>query len=1217
MITIGPSPVQITGGGLGATVTWVDVSSGATDTGNIIKVAFTAQTTGTLYVGIFRWNGSNYVCQSATSFSVTATGYQEKDWTVAVQAGDYIGFYGIELKYNSSSGTNAYSITGNKCIPGQSVPPTYPYTNLMCLQGQGESEPTVTTQDATDVDVIDATGNGNITDLGGYTPDERGFEWGLVSGGPYPNSVTESGSFGTGAYSLTLEDLPYNTTIYYRAKAHNSVGWGYGAEKSFDTLEPNPETWPAVNIQQYQATGYGQSLVEFDEFGFDWGKVSGVYTDDVTEVATFTGIFSLEMTGLDADTLYYFRAKAKIDGVWWYGPEKSFTTLEDVPTVRTDVPDDVGTTHIVGKGTIESTGGDATCSEIGFVYGLTSHSNPGDTAPQDTDYDGYVTESGTYAATSFSKPIEGLTASKLYYVRAFAKNSYGYAYGLEILVLTNSNVNILYPNSDYSKGIRFDTSPGGGYPHPYMGTIPHYILVRNADASYTGGGRWGYVSGDIVYEYNYYNDNLYTDLYGLTNPTRRDVGVVKIKFKARTGGNGYGFGKARRELYTHSTQYSGSKYSIGGAFGWSCELFYTNPYTGAGWTISELDALIAGITLGEGGGFGTPCCDAVRVFVLWANAEVRTDPSTALGGTEFRLKGTVIEDEAEECDVYFEYGPDTGYGYTTTPQTKAKEDTFQDDVDIGVYPLHYRAVIETECGETFYGEDRSTEEEDEIGGDCFFKDYILAARTEIGWDEELQQATAGIAEFIVDNFNGDFNPENPAGAFYGTLALGVQITFSETYKGVEYLHFTGKIQKIVPNDDPADPTAYIMCLCGMDDLAGTKVTTALRTDTNVGELAEDVLDAAAWPAGDREIDSGIDTLDAGWFHKKEGLQAFRDLELTEKGRFFVKPNGKARFENRHYRITGDGLVSKHDFEDTAVRIEYEWSKRLLYNDVIVTGRRYFSGGVQLFAGYDLATLDSALIWSAHTGDSGAPYIPQNTTVTIWAETQSPIYEYTAMVKGTNWNANSSPDKSGTDLSDYITITETQYGQAVKLEIANSSNYGAYLVEPDTPPDTGAEGRTLLIYGVLFSSENVTIEEEDTDSQDDFGKKTLEVDAPFKSRPNDVLAYAQWLLSRYHEPIPNPVQVIHVARTNWPDDTLRIQCLARHISDRITIKSTKLGFDRDFYINKVIQEYVQNEGGTVHNTYWVVESAEGTAEELYWLLGVTGFGELGLATRLGF
>lgn len=1005
------------------------------------------------------------------------------------------------------------------------------------------------------------------------------------------------------------------------------------------------ETYDASDIQAFTAQGNGfmYDSASITKCGFEWGTtLGGPYPNEVLdETGTyFPGLFGMTMTGLSALTHYYYRAKIYHTTYGWlYGNEENFWTTRATPRVRTDPPSNAELDNIDAVGYIVSYGAE-NCNTRGFVYGLAAHSQPDeDTGPAASGYDGYVQETGSFGVGSFTLNIPNLQAGRIYHIRAWAHNSYGYHYGEDILVLTNPDVNILYPTSDYSKGIRNDSGPGGHWPHRLAvgeSRVDHWTLLRSKDCVGGPGTFGSIIGGKYIYERNDYNEDLYTDLFGLANPYRRDEGILKVKWKANLMNNTYGYGDFYRKLYTHATLYTGTDLSPAWPDGsYFCEIFYDNPFTSAAWELSEVDALIAGIELGHGGGWGTPACDWLCCYVLWANAAVRTDTATKIASDSLRLNGYVLQDEAETCQVAFEWGLTTAYGNTTSLQTKRITEFFTADIT-GLDPLetyHYRAKIITACGETFYGEDAAfnmyrpdriyvwlgnSAEDEQI--ELTDPDYPtpLAARTERGWDEELAQASAGIAEVICDNFYGDFNPENVGGQYYGDLALGKWLTIYEQYKGIKYPHFTGKIEKILPNDDPDDPTAYILAVDGMDDIASTKVSTVLRTDTDVGELADDALDACNWEAADRDIDAGIDTLEFGWFHKRPGLEAFRDLEKTEKGRFYIKRNGDARFENRHYRITGSGLVSQHDFEDTAVRISYEWSKRLLYNDVQVTGRRYFVGGVQLFSGYDMATVESALIWSAHTGDAAAPYIPQATTVVLWAEFNAPLSSFDALVKGTHWNANSEPDKTGDDLSDNITITATQYGQAIKLSIANAGSMGAYIVEPDSSPDpTETEDKTLLIYGVLFGSENVTIIEEDGTSQDDYGKRTLEVDAPFKSRPNDILAYAQWLLARYHLPIPNPVQVMHVARTGWPDDTLRIQCLVREISDRITVKSTKLAFDRDFYINKVIQEYAMNEGGMVHDTTWVVEQAEGSAEGLYWLLGVAGFGELGEATILGF
>jgi hypothetical protein len=94
--------------------------------------------------------------------------------------------------------------------------------------------PTVSTSDACDITSSRGTLNGNITNTGGENAVERGFDWGTLPGS-YTSSFSESGSFGTGAFSFEITRLPRQTTYYFRAKARNSAGWSYGSEKSFTT----------------------------------------------------------------------------------------------------------------------------------------------------------------------------------------------------------------------------------------------------------------------------------------------------------------------------------------------------------------------------------------------------------------------------------------------------------------------------------------------------------------------------------------------------------------------------------------------------------------------------------------------------------------------------------------------------------------------------------------------------------------------------------------------------------------------------------------------------------------------------------------------------------------------------------------------------------------------------------------------------------------------
>jgi hypothetical protein len=85
-----------------------------------------------------------------------------------------------------------------------------------------------------------ATLNGTITATGGENCDSRGFDYGKVSGN-LDLHWTENGSYGIGSFSHQVTGLDLSSTYYFRAKAHNSAGWGYASEKSFIT--PNPVTY--------------------------------------------------------------------------------------------------------------------------------------------------------------------------------------------------------------------------------------------------------------------------------------------------------------------------------------------------------------------------------------------------------------------------------------------------------------------------------------------------------------------------------------------------------------------------------------------------------------------------------------------------------------------------------------------------------------------------------------------------------------------------------------------------------------------------------------------------------------------------------------------------------------------------------------------------------------------------------------------------------------
>jgi hypothetical protein len=90
----------------------------------------------------------------------------------------------------------------------------------------------VTTGAAERSGVSGAMLNGSFSGQGAV---ERGFDWG-VNSGKFEYSWAESGSFPSGTFNRKITGLAEGTTYYFRCKARNTTGWGYGEEKSFKTL---------------------------------------------------------------------------------------------------------------------------------------------------------------------------------------------------------------------------------------------------------------------------------------------------------------------------------------------------------------------------------------------------------------------------------------------------------------------------------------------------------------------------------------------------------------------------------------------------------------------------------------------------------------------------------------------------------------------------------------------------------------------------------------------------------------------------------------------------------------------------------------------------------------------------------------------------------------------------------------------------------------------
>ncbi len=294
--------------------------------------------------------------------------------------------------------------------------------------------PTVSTGAIANITSTTATGAGEITDDGGSALSGRGLCWG-ASANPSTGGSCVSEGTGTGDFLGLISGLTASSTVHVRAYATNAQGTAYGSDVSFSTAALPLATVTTGDASAVAATSaIASGTVAQDNGssvtsrGFCWATHAAPASSDTCwSEQGGLGSFTTTLSNLSAQTSYHLRAFAVNGAGTSYGNEVTFTTSSLVGAqVTTRAVAGISSSVAISGGSIVSDGGSAVTAK-GVCWSINANPTLADSCSHDGsgDADWYSTATGLVALTQ-------------YYLRAYATNAVGTAYGNQLTFTTTA-----------------------------------------------------------------------------------------------------------------------------------------------------------------------------------------------------------------------------------------------------------------------------------------------------------------------------------------------------------------------------------------------------------------------------------------------------------------------------------------------------------------------------------------------------------------------------------------------------------------------------------------------------------------------------------------------------------------------------------------------------------------------------------------------------------
>ncbi|PWD98780.1 Ig-like domain-containing protein [Marinilabilia rubra] len=343
-------------------------------------------------------------------------------------------------KLESDKTAGKFSVKINDIDPGV----TY-YARAFAINSKGVSygeeksfttdalKPTITTAPVSGITDSSAVCGGNAIENGGLEVTAKGVCWNTAG---EPSLSDEKSNDGTGIdeFESSMENLVPNTIYFVRAYATNSLGTSYGEIQEFRTKKSvaSVEISDITDITTNSANIYGEVINDYGssvtEKGVCWALTdSPSVLDNKIICGEGNGAFSAQMEELDPGTIYYLKAYAINEVGVSYGALWQFETQTVLPELKTSVITGITSSSAISGGEVLNNGG-AEITSRGVCWNTTEN-------PVITNF---KTSDGTGIGL-FQSQLNSLSPATRYYVRAYAVNEVGTAYGEQFDFTTSAD----------------------------------------------------------------------------------------------------------------------------------------------------------------------------------------------------------------------------------------------------------------------------------------------------------------------------------------------------------------------------------------------------------------------------------------------------------------------------------------------------------------------------------------------------------------------------------------------------------------------------------------------------------------------------------------------------------------------------------------------------------------------------------------------------------